>query len=477
MIDQEPTGIRRMRPRSIAKSAALWLALAPPAHAAPAFRHIVIILQENRTPDNIFGSAPQFEAGVDIASAGVDSHGRTIPLTAEKLDGCYDISHSHKAFKAMLAEGADREDIEAPKRCAVPADPQFKYVDNSTGTVQPYFDIATGYGFANRMFQTNQGPSFPAHQFMFGGTSAPRPDSPLLASENMTLYHDPAGCLGPQGQRVKTIDSRSDRGTHGAIYPCFERKTLSDLLEAANPPVSWRYYAPKPGSIWTAPDAIAHICRPRGENKARSCTGQDWLANVVPDNPAQVLTDIGNCALPAVSWVIPTGEESDHAGINTALGPQWVASIINEVGTKTCAGTRYWNDTALLVLWDDWGGWYDHVKPFALTAPPAWGGGYTYGFRVPLLVVSAYTQAGYVDNNDLDFGNILYFIEQNFGVGFIGTGKGTYGNYADYHAASRGALGEFFSLATPRGFTAIPARLGARFFIDAPKSNLAPDDD
>ena len=456
------------------------LAAAAPARqaaAAPHFKHVIIVFQENRTPDNLFGSNPKFEPGVDIASSGVNSRGKTVPLGPVQLSACYDIGHSHAAFETALTQGFDQEQAGGKHKCTVPAKPQFKFVDNSVGTVQPYFDIASAYGFANRMFQTNQGPSFPAHQFIFGGTSQPSAESPLFAAENPANVNKNAGC--PQaGQKVVLINPEGVEALHGSA--CFEHPTLTDLLNAARPPVTWRYYAPTAGSIWTAPNAIQHICQ-AGHG---ACQGQDWRnGNIVAANPAQILSDIAACHLQAVNWVIPTAEESDHASINTGLGPQWVASIVNAVGRQAaCAGgDTYWNDTAILIAWDDWGGWFDHVKPFTINkqnAEAQWGAGYTYGFRVPLLVVSAYTPAGFVDNTDLDFGNILYFIERNFGLGFIG-GKttNTYGQYADYHAAPRGDLSEFFGLTSPRRFQPITAKLGAKDFLAAPVSSLPPDDD
>jgi phospholipase C len=462
------------------------LLLASQALAVPAFKHVVIVFQENRTPDNVFGSNPTFEPGVDLATSGVNSKGQTIPLTAIPLDDCYDIGHSHAQFEVSL-QGADLDTIypkEAARACVPPANPQFKFVDNSTGAVQPYFDIATNYGFANRMFQTNQGPSFPAHQFIFGGTSAPTPDTPLFAAENLTspvlgVY---AGCIAPFFVSVYRIDGYGSEASQPPTYPCYEHRTLADLLDAAKPAIGWRYYAPSPGYIWTAPDAIRHICRPNLEHTA--CTGRAWTnGDVVPDNPAQVLTDIAKCQLKGVVWVIPNNADSDHPGGNKGLGPQWVASIVNAVGNQpACAGGEtYWDDTAVIITWDDWGGWYDHVKPFAINvrpnSPPAWGDGYTYGFRVPLMVVSAYTQAGTVSNEIRDFGSILYFVEKNFGLGFIGPGTSTYTRYADYQAQSRGALAEFFTLNTARGFVPIPTRVPAKYFIDARGSSGGPDDE
>jgi phospholipase C len=335
------------------------------------------------------------------------------------------------------------------------------------------------------MFQTNQGPSFPAHLFIFGGTSQPSVDSPLFASENMNLKKEGAGCAAPKGQTVDLIDGFGSETSNKPTFPCFEHPTLVDLLGAATPPITWRYYAPTPGSIWTAPNAIRHICVPGTIDGKLKCTGTDWTnGDVVPNDPAKVLKDISKCALQGVSWVIPTAAESDHAGVNNGSGPQWVASIVNAIGQQaTCAnGETYWNDTAIIITWDDWGGWYDHVAPFQInlqpTDPPMWGDGYTYGFRVPMLVVSAYTPAGYVSNTIYDFGSILYFIEHNFGLGFIGgSDMTTYGQYADYFAQSRGYLSEFFSLGSPRSFVSIPTKMRPKDFIDAPRSMAGPDND
>jgi phospholipase C len=475
-----------MRAIAMLALAALITPAAHAAHAATIFKHIIIIYQENRTPDNLFGSNPTFEPGVDLRNYGINSQGQQISFTPVALNGCYDIKHRHSDFEAMLNYGADQENTSINKGCKLPANPEFKYVNNSSGVVQPYFDIATSYGFANYMYQTNQGPSFPSHQFIFGGTSTNSTESSLFAAENMKIRHA-AGCLGPAGQSVALIDGYGNEGDNQPIYPCLDHPTLSDLLDAAQ--ITWRYYAPAPGSIWTAPDAIQHICQPAKVNGKLTCTGPAWTpktGNVVPNDPAQVLTDIKNCKLRAMSWVIPTAAESDHASINDAKGPDWVASIVNTVGTKAaCSGEVYWNDTAILILWDDWGGWYDHVPPFAVNVQQQggqgkWGDGYTYGFRVPFLMVTAYTPPNTVSSNPYDFGSVLYFVEQNFGLGFIGPGDTIYSNYADYQAYTEGRgtiASDFVTLQSPRAFTPIKTKMSAQDFIDAPKSSLPPDND
>ena len=248
------------------------------------------------------------------------------------------------------------------------------------------------------------------------------------------------------------------------MYPCFEHQTLADLLDAGG--ISWKYYTTGPGSILTAPNAINHICQPNAPYGGQ-CMGPDWISDVV-FNPAQVLTDIGDCQLAGVTWVTPNGPESDHPRSNTGEGPSWVASIVNAVGNnaKCPDGEVYWNNTAILITWDDWGGWYDHEPPTLLAKAQ---GDYQYGMRVPFIVVSAYTAAAHVDNNRSDFGSILRFIEQNFGIA-----EGAL-NFADARATTD--LAGFFNLnQAPRVFTTIPARFSAHYFINDPRPPSEPDD-
>jgi phospholipase C len=314
------------------------------------------------------------------------------------------------------------------------------------------------------MFQTNQGASFPAHQFLFAGTSAPNANDDAIGTfvaDNVTPNGNNAGCIAQLGTVVPLITAQ---GGNQTIYPCLDHQTMADLFDAIN--VSWKYYTPSAGSIWTAPDAISHICVPSAPTGG-VCTGTDWTNDVVL-KPAQVLTDISNCKLPQVSWVIPTGANSDHPSSNTGGGPSWVASVVNAIGTNPqCGdGETYWNNTAIFITWDDWGGWYDHEPPTILQGAQ---GDYQYGFRVPFIVVSAYTPAAYVDNNRMDFGSILRFIENNFGIS-----EGAL-NFADARASTD--LAEFFNLEqVPRPFLTIPARLNANYFLNDKTPPTDPDD-
>ncbi len=487
-------------------------------HTATPFSHIVVVIQENRTPDNLFQGLcdsnpcdtgptnPNCLVGdlpgcYDIQTSdwlNKDSpDGVTQPGTVA-LAGKYDLGHSHTDWENMCdlarrpvgpgtqpaigGRGTCKMDGAAQVKCGPDPkdclpDPQFRYVDNSDGILNPYLDLATQYGWANYMFQTNQGPSFPAHQFLFGGTSAPSAEDDkkaVFSSENM---HNTgiggvgatAGCIAAKDTSVELIQPPSAEKEF--VYPCFDHDTVPDVLPSD---VTWRYYAPNSGSIWTAPNAIQHICQSSGYNG--QCTGPEWTDNVdvCEGRPsgtcgsADVIRDINNCNLRSISWVIPTGKNSDHANDNDGGGPAWVASIVNAVGHNTsCDGNGYWNDTAIFITWDDWGGWYDHEAPEILPGPQ---GDYQYGFRVPMIVVSAYTPEKLIDNERHDFGSILRYIEENFGLhpGVL--------TFADER--SRTDVHEFFDMSiSPRRFQEIAASKTEQFFLNDLREATNPDVD
>jgi len=434
--------------------------------AAAVIQHVVVIFQENRTPDNLFQDSVLIARGADIAQQGKNSSGQTITLapmdlgTAGSSPQNYDLSHSHSAFVSMYdggkMDGADKIACSPAAQCPPNAhpNPQFKYVMQSD--VAPYFALAEQYTFGDQMFQTNQGPSFPAHQFIYGGTSAPTASSPLFASENPP---QPAGCIATSTTTVTMIDAVGSESAQPAQYPCFEHQTLSDLLDAKA--VTWRYYAPSAGSIWTAPDAIQHVCKPQTVSGTLTCTGPDWSGSVVIPQ-TQVLADITNGQLAQVSWVIPDGAASHHALSNDGSGPSWVASIVNAIGNSP-----YWANTAIVITWDDWGGWYDHVAPKVINDGVSWGSGYVYGFRVPLMVVSPYAKAKYISHTSHDFGSILKYIETTFSLNSLG--------YADAYADD---LSDCFNMTqSPISFQTIAAPIGATHFLESKRPAVDPDDE
>ena len=435
--------------------------------AVAVIQHVVVIFQENRTPDNLFQDSVLVARGADIVQQGKNSSGQTIALTPIDLGTAgsnpqnYDLNHAHSAFVSMYnggkMDGADKIGCSPAAHCPPHQhpNPQFMYVMQSD--VAPYFALAEQYTFADRMFQTNQGPSFPAHQFIYGGTSAPTESSTLFAAEDPSATL--SGCIAAPKTRVLMIDPAGSESAQPPQYPCFEHQTLSDLLDAKA--VTWRYYAPSAGSVWTAPDAIQHICKPATVSGRLTCTGPDWSGSVViPET--QVLTDIANGELAQVSWVIPDGRASDHAASNDGTGPSWVATIVNTIGNSP-----YWANTAIIITWDDWGGWYDHVAPKVINDGVSWGSGYVYGFRVPLIVVSPYAKAKYISHTTHDFGSILKYIETTFSLNSLG--------YADAYADD---LSDCFNMTqSPIPFQTIAAPTGATQFLERKGRAVDPDDD
>jgi phospholipase C len=131
------------------------------------------------------------------------------------------------------------------------------------------------------------------------------------------------------------------------------------------------------------------------------------------------------------------------------------------------ATAPYWANTAIIITWDDWGGWYDHVPPKVINDGVSWGSGYVYGFRVPLVVVSPYAKAAYISHITHDFGSILKFVETTFNLPSLG--------YADAPADD---LSDCFNLTqSPLAFQVIPAPLDAAHFINDNHPFTDPDDD
>jgi phospholipase C len=467
------------------RSLCLFVSLGAILADAQSFQHIVVVTQENRTPDNLFQGLcgpgrTLCPVPYDLQNFGINKAGQQVPLVPTPLGINYDPDHSHNGFVAMCdldpTTNQCRMDGLPTTGCKIGQLGQCWFAFVNPNDVGPYLTLAQQYGWANYMFQTNQGPSEPAHQFIFAGTTAPTAAADAQAifiSENGDPHSNP-GCLAPLGDRYWMITPQSAPGGFQFVNRllgtiCFSRPTMVTLLDNHQPPLSWKFYTDSEVSIGTAPIWSRPICQP--DSKYQTCTGLGWQNNV-DVYPPDVLADIGACKLSNMSWVDPRGQDSDHPGSpgNTG-GPSWVASIVNAIGQSSCTnpdGSSYWNSTVIFVTWDDWGGWYDHEPPNLLSVPTQGQGDYQYGFRVPLLVISAYTPVGYVDNLRYDFGSILRFVEQNFGIP-----EGAL-NFADARAAND--LTSFFNWnQQPRVFQPIAAPLGADYFLND-KSPVEPLD-
>ncbi len=399
---------------------------------AARIKHVVLIVQENRSFDNLFATFP----GADGATHGTLHTGQIVPLQKRPLVA-RDIDHNYSAYltdyDAGKMDGFDLSHIDGNN----PAGKYpYQYVDPTQ--IQPYWILAQQYVLADHTFQTQGSGSFTAHQDLIAGGTA------INATES--LIDDPSspswGCNAPPSTTTSLITTAGQYLFGQGPFPCltYPSGTMRDLMDARG--VSWKYYAPAytkrtVGVLWNAFAAIDAVRN-----------GPEWATNISTPQ-TNILSDVSSGNLPMVSWVIPDSHDSDHPWSSHGVddGPAWVATVVNAIGSS-----KYWDSTAIVILWDDWGGFYDHEPPAFLDD----AGG--LGFRVPMLVVSPYVSAGTVAHTQYEFGSMLKFVEQSFNLGSLGT--------TDARATS---IGNLFNLTqTPIPFVPIPSERSRAYFLHQP---------
>jgi phospholipase C len=386
----------------------------------------VIVIQENRSFDNMFNGYP----GANTVSSGELIDGSKIPLAPTSLTVPWDIDHTVASFLAAY-NGGNMNGFGLESGGTNPPNGAYGYVPKSQ--TQPYWAMAQQYVLTDNLFASQLDESFTAHQFLISGQAGGTVNAPSAP---------PWGCDAPTGAFVRLLTPQRTLG--GSVFPCFTYKTIADELDAKALP--WRYYAPPlhtdlGGLAWTAFDAISAVRY-----------GPDWANVVTPQT--KVLADVASGTLGAVTWVVPDAADSDHSGSKSTTGPDWVASVVNAVGQS-----KFWNNTAIFVLWDDWGGWYDHVPPPQLDT-------YGLGMRVPMIVISPYAKKGYVSHVQYEMASVLKFVETTFGLAPLAA--------SDSRAAP---LDDCFDLTqNPRPFSAIPARASSSHFRAERPSGIPPDD-
>jgi len=421
---------------------------APSPTATPAadpITHIVIIVQENRSFDNLFAGFP----GADAPTYGYIGT-QQIALQPTRLEDGY-LNNNYSDAIAGWDDGKMDGFNEAEPQGESPPNLAYSYVPHHE--IAPYWSMAEQYVLADHMFPTEFGPSFTAHLNLIGGNTELVPGQVAEVDAPTQL---PWGCDAPASTTTYTLNP-AEQESGGGPFPCFTQfRTLADTLDAAG--ISWKYYAPSVftgglgGEAWSEFSAIRRVRY-----------GTDWSKVISPETT--VLSDISAGKLPAVSWVIPDLINSDHPGSGGNTGPSWVASVVNAVGTS-----QYWNSSAIVILWDDWGGWYDDLAPPQLDFRGL-------GIRVPCIVVSPYSrttsaqQPGYVSHTQYEFGSILAFVEQTFGLPALGS---VADGYTDARATSLGDVFDFTQ--KPRTFTSIPAPQSQSFFRRQAHSGRPPDD-
>ena len=391
------------------------LALFPVACAAgtatPAFqqeagigkiKHIIIIMQENRSFDSYFGVYPgadgiPMQNGVPTVCVNDPKTGICVKPYHNTADvnggGPHDQAAATADINGGQMNGFVAEAERGRKGCSNSVNPictntsSVDAMGYHTGSDIPnYWAYAKSFVLQDHMFEPNASWSLPAHLFLVSAWSAKcsQPGDPMSCANALN---------GPSGVNVSKND--------------YAWTDLTYLLHKNN--VSWGYYL----SAGTEPDCANDqmICV-QGVQRARvpgiwnplpqfDTVRQDGQLGNIQD-VSSFLTAAKAGTLPAVSWVVPNGAISEHPPARVSAGQSYVTSLIN-----TVMQGPDWSSSAIFLTWDDWGGFYDHVTP-----PSVDENG--YGLRVPGLVISPYAKQGYIDHQTLSFDAYLKFIEDDF---------------------------------------------------------------
>lgn len=376
--------------------------------------HIVFIVQENRSFNNLFYGYPGA-----LAYTSGKCGTKAVPIRKVDMATLDDISHGLQDAKTAYDRGAMDGFCNEYSRLPSPSPyPQYAYVPRNQ--IEPYWNMAQQYVLADHMFASQLDGSFVAHQYLIAGWAGNTFDYPNVA---------PWGCDAPSYTRVGLMNGSGQ--PIGVIFPCFVYKTIASELNTHK--ISWRTYSPtwSPSPSATPPNLGYYLNGYDAIKQIRE--GPQWKTNNLHPE-TRILKDVKNGDLAAVTWVIPSLQLSDHAGSNSDRGPSWVASVVNAIGES-----KFWNSTAIFVTWDDWGGWYDGLPPPQLDYDGL-------GMRVPLLCISPYAKTGYIDHTRYEFGSFLKLLEARYNLSSLGRSD----------ARSAAPTGCFDFSQKPRAFHKIP---------------------
>ncbi|HTW86062.1 MAG TPA: alkaline phosphatase family protein [Candidatus Sulfotelmatobacter sp.] len=415
--------------------------------------HVIVIVMENRTFDNVFGGDglaghPSPYPGADaLVPAPIATLMQAVPFDSHAQPGP---NNWHNVYECVATQGftdqAWLNDAASPMPCSgykftSPNGP-FYYLDVNDRAV--YWAIARQFATSDAFFAPSSADSYPGHQLIVAGRSMDT-DGDQVADQ--TFYGSsgtyPAGCadgtltarptpsilvpaLGPTASpwAVPTM-----RGFGGE---CYTAPTFADRLrerQRRNPAqlFLWTHYA----TVTSPPQPYQNEQPFNGFINSATWWNYHWP-------PAQQILTDANGALPNFAWVKPPCiDASDHPGTGNG-GPSWVEDVVNAIG-----GSPAWNTTAIFVVWDDWGGFYDHAVP----PSPRPNDDLGPGLRTPFLLISPYVKAGTVAHGVADYGSIMRFVEQLDEVQPLG----------DMDAYSPDLRGYFDFSMTPRPFATVTA--------------------
>ncbi|HEY6234289.1 MAG TPA: alkaline phosphatase family protein [Candidatus Elarobacter sp.] len=419
---------------------------------------VVIVVMENRSFDNIFGGdtifghPTPFPSATALLPSEIAGLMTTAPFAPDSGEDNWHNEFACLALGNFTSAQWKRVAQAPPSPCTttaispvVPSTQPFKYLEPRYRAI--YHDIARKYTLGDAFFAVTSTDSYPAHQYIVAGQSVA---TYIDQSSNKTVvqivggqFSGGNGCVDARSTyppyvtapvlptpqpSVAPTTAFTTLATTGLGGECYDVPTFADAILATQPaPISW-------GNFATVDDPGVF----NGFHNIRRWWGMQW-----PASGSNVLFVAKNAALPNFSWVKPPCvDASDHPNTGNG-GPAWVRDLVNAIGSTSGKTHDQWSRTAIFVLWDDWGGFYDHVPP-----PPqrAWDN-LGPGFRTPFLLISPYSRPGSVIHTPATYGSVLRFVEDLYGVPSLNT----------VDANSPDLTGYFDFASTPRPFNPITA--------------------
>jgi phospholipase C len=375
-------------------------------------KHVVIIMQENRSFDSYFGTFPGAD-GIPMRDGEPtvcvpdpvlhrcvapyhDPADRNAGGPHDHSDAVADIDHGRMDGFIIRARGgrqiACARDVHAGDCSLTPSAPDVMGYHDAR-EIPNYWAYASAFVLQDHMFQSDTSWSLPSHLYLVSGWSA-----------HCSVPGDPQSCVdavqdpgSPPGEPQNTTGTPPDYAWTDLTY----------LLH--NYGVSWRYYVSTGQQPDCADNSMACAAVPQSAKTPGIWNPLPWFDTVRQDHQLNDIAPLGDFfkaaragTLPAVSWITPTQRVSDHPPALVSAGQTYVTDLIN-----TIMASPDWSSTAIFLAWDDWGGFYDHVVPPTVDAQG-------YGLRVPALVISPYAKRGFIDHQVLSFDAYLKFIEDDF---------------------------------------------------------------
>jgi phospholipase C len=354
--------------------------------------HVIVIVKENHTFDNYFGTFPGAEGTSEYVTS--DGQRHPMPRANQAIDMCHQAECAITDYNNGAMNGWDLPGGSSDKKWGFLGAKERVYGQYLEEDIPNYWKYARTFTLGDHFFANHLGPSFPGHLFYLAAQAGWVVDNPALGGFLSGGFYwgcDESAQVGVQNQTTCQIEKKR---------ACFDIPSVPDVLP---PGITWKFYSSNVSfgtKPWSMFEAVSRIRK-----------GEGWKHVVKMDEFAK---DVENGTLPNVSWLVSQDTDDEHPMIGAVCdGENWTVEQINKIMKDTAHD--YWQKTAILITWDDFGGWYDHVPP-----PRKYGCDpkkpYGLGFRLPLLVISPWAKPGFIFRETSEQASVPRFIEKVFGA-------------------------------------------------------------